>query len=396
MRILYVTADISWPPSFGGEIRRWNILQGLLQAGETDVVIFRPEGRAISNRSFAGCGRIVQVKRCHLDFGERHKRLYGSTLGRGLLTLGSALPFEYHGQARNELRAQLQREVDFRIYDIVWFATARTAVPIGRIDTQATILDGDDFGYVREWLLLRSSPWYGAKVWNYLNIAKIWWWERSFPYHFSFVVRCSEEDRSRHPAVNVVVIPNGTVIPATVSRMPQGRVLFVGDLGYAPNSQGLQWFLDRVWPLIQRRVPDAVLDIAGRNPPLAIQKAHGKLGVVVHGFVEDLTPLYRTASLSIVPLHAGGGTRLKVLESLANAVPVVSTNVGAFGIDANVQHGLHRADNPNRFATYCAAVLLETELSQSRASAGREFVRSKYDWGIIQQQVADLVHRAAV
>jgi glycosyltransferase involved in cell wall biosynthesis len=396
MRILYVTSDISWPLSFGGEIRRWNILQGLLQAGRTDVVVFRPEGRGIAKESFAGCGRIIQVKKSHLFFSEWHQRRYESTLGRGMLTLGNTLPFEYQGETRGELRAQLRREVDFESYDLVWFATARTAVPIGRIDARAKVLDGDDFGYVREWLLLRSSPWYGAKVWNYLDIAKLWWWERSFLRRFSFVVRCSQEDRDRHPAVNVVVIPNGTIIPQTVSRMSQRRVLFVGDLGYAPNFQGIEWFLERVWPLIQQRVPDAVFDIVGKNSSPAIQQTHGKLGVVVHGFVEDLASLYRTASLSIVPLLAGGGTRLKILESLANMVPVVSTNVGAFGIDANVQHGLHRADNPNRFATYCAAVLLETELSQSRASAGREFVRSKYDWGIIQQQVADLVHRAAV
>jgi glycosyltransferase involved in cell wall biosynthesis len=396
MQILYVTSDISWPPSFGGEIRRWNILQGLLQAGETDVIVFRPDGRIIAKESFAGCGRIVQVKGRHLHFGERRERLYKSTLGRGALTLGNALPFEYQGEARGELRAQLGREVDFESYDLVWFATARAAVPIGRIDARATVLDGDDFGYVREWLLLRSSPWYGAKVWNYLDIAKLWWWERSFPRHFAFVVRCSQEDRDRHPAVNVVIIPNGTVIPPMVSGMPQRRVLFVGDLSYAPNFQGIEWFLDRVWPLIQQCVPDVALDIVGKNPPPVIQQAHGKLGVVVHGFVKDLASFYQAASLSIVPLHAGGGTRLKILESLANVIPVVSTSVGAFGIDAYAQHGLDRADTPDRFAACCEALLLDTELGRARAGVGREFVRSEYDWRIIQQRVADLAHRAVV
>jgi hypothetical protein len=72
---------------------RWNILQGLLQAGETDVIVFRPDGRIIAKESFAGCGRICAGQGCHLHFGERRERLYESTLGRGALTLGNALPF---------------------------------------------------------------------------------------------------------------------------------------------------------------------------------------------------------------------------------------------------------------------------------------------------------------
>jgi len=394
MRILYVTCDISWPPSFGGEIRRWNILQGLLQAGETDAIVFRSDGRPIAKKSFAGCARTLEIKGCQFGVNERGQRLYDSTLGRGVLTLGSALPFEYQGDAYSQIRAQLHDSIDFSIYDVVWFATLRAVAPIGVADAPVSILDGDDFGYVREWLLLRSSPWYGAKIWNYLDVAKLWWLERNLARRFSFVVRCSQADRDRHPALNVVVIPNGTLVPAKITRKAQRRVLFVGYLSYAPNFHGLEWFLNFVWPLIQRHVPDALLDIVGKNPPAFVRQAHGKSGIVVHGYVNDLSSLYQSAALSVVPLHAGSGTRLKILESVANGVPVVSTELGALGIDARERHGLYRADTPGAFANHCVTLLLTTERDRLRESAGRHFVRSNYDWRLIQRQVMDLVNRA--
>jgi glycosyltransferase involved in cell wall biosynthesis len=394
MRILYLTYDISWPLSYGAEIRSWHVLQGLLQAGETDVVVFCTHWRPVAKEAFAGCGRVVQINGCRPGLGERNRRWYESTLGRGALTFGSLLPFQYQGEVHAELRARLRREVDFGAYDLVWFFTARTAVPTGRVDARATVLDGDDFLYMREWLLLRSSPWYGAKVLNYVDVAKLWWLERSFPRRFSFVVRCSREDRDRHPAANVVVIPNGTLVPSTVCRSPQRKVLFVGHLDYAPNVQGLEWFLDEVWPLIRERVPEATLDIVGKDPGPSMQRVNGKRGVTVHGFVKDLTDLYRTAALSIVPLRAGSGTRLKILECLAHAVPVVSTNVGAYGIGVGVQQGVDLADTPERFAACCVALLVEPDAGRLWATGGREFVGSNYDWRLVQQQVKRLAHRA--
>jgi polysaccharide biosynthesis protein PslH len=392
MRILYLTYDISWPPSFGGEIRRWNILQGLLQAGDTDAIVFRSGGRPIAKEPFAGCARILEVKECDPGFNKRRQRLYDSTVGRGVLTLGSALPFEYQG-IYSQSRLQLDGSIDFCSYDVVWFATLRVVMSIGTFDARVSILDGDDFGYVREWLLLRSSPWYGAKIWNYLDVAKLWWLERSLMRRFAVVVRCSQADRDRHPACNVVVIPNGAVVPSTITRTVQRRVLFVGYLSYAPNFQGLEWFLNFVWPLIRREVPDAVLDIVGKNPPSCIRQAHGQSGIAVHGYVNDLSSLYETAAVSVVPLHAGSGTRLKILESVANGVPVVSTELGALGINATEQHGVYRANARSGFANHCVTLLRNTERDRLRENAGRDFVRFNYNWRLIQRQVTDLVDR---
>lgn len=390
MRILFVAAEISWPCAFGGEIRRWNILQGLKRAGTVDALVFRRTDAPVSMDALSGCDQVYQVDRSHLQRPASYDRLYASTLGRGALVLGRSQPLEYQFGNRTRLAAELSGKVDYSKYDVVWMSTMRIAAQIDYSTAKATILDGDDFGYVREWLILRNSSWYGAKVWNYIDVAKLRWLESRLSRRMTYVVRCSEEDRERHPAENVVVIPNGAYVPENTDREPEPRLLFVGELAYEPNRQGLEWFLDSVWPKIVAKRPDASFDIVGKNASERIQGAHGRSGIAVHGFVEDLRPLFRRAACSVVPLLAGGGTRLKILESLARAVPVVSTTLGAFGIDINEEDGIVRADSPTDLADACVRALDHDEAQLLAAHRGRERVRSSYDWNVVRQQVCDL------
>jgi glycosyltransferase involved in cell wall biosynthesis len=265
---------------------------------------------------------------------------------------------------------------------------------VGPLAGVPTVLDGDDFEYVREAALLHSTPWYGAKAWNYLNVAKLWWWERSWARRHTLVVRCSAEDRDRHPAANIAIVPNGARIPEQCPRDPQPRLLFVGLMSYPPNHHAMEWFLTDVWPLIRAQVPDAACDIIGKDPEPLIACHHGAKGVEVHGFVRDLAPFYRRAAASIAPLRAGSGTRLKILESLSYAVPVVSTTLGALGLDAGEAQGLHRADTAAAFADLCRAQLQSSPAEQT-TSAGRDYVIREFDWTAIHQRVAKLARQAA-
>ncbi|MCA9131933.1 MAG: glycosyltransferase [Planctomycetales bacterium] len=393
MKILYITSQIDWPLPHGAAIRRWNILQGLLAAGSTDVLVFSDGDSQHSRCALQGCQRVVHVARKHLRPSLRASRMYQSTLGRLGLALTTPLPLEFTGADRRLLRSRVQQEFELTAYDLIWFNTARTAFAVGPIAAPATVLDGDDFEYVREGLLLRSTAWYGAKVANYINLAKLWCWERNLNRHFSVVVRCSAEDRARHPADNVEVIPNGTNIPASVSHHHQQRLLFVGLMNYPPNVQGISWFRRNVWPLIRERQPSACLDIVGKDPPPEIAAWHGQQGIAVHGFVPELAPFYGLASASIAPLHSGSGTRLKILESLAFGVPVVSTILGAYGLDVQAPLGVERAATPEEFAEQCVTHLRRPTEGWTRAELGRQYVQEHYDWRIVRHSVANLARR---
>src|SRR5690606_21250576 len=123
MRILYVTPDISWPLSFGGDIRKWNLLQGLQQAGTVDALVFLREGRQIAPEAFAGCADVVPMA----DTGmlPEEARRYESTIGRGVLTLTRRWPYQYLGVDLPHLARRLSQAVRLDTYDLVWFAGAR-------------------------------------------------------------------------------------------------------------------------------------------------------------------------------------------------------------------------------------------------------------------------------
>jgi glycosyltransferase involved in cell wall biosynthesis len=389
MRILYVTPDVGWPLSFGGDIRKWHLLQGVRAAGDAHVVVLRRPGREVHPEAYAG-GRVIHVAE-DVRLAARDEARYASTLGRGWLTLSRVQPYEYLGGPDRGLVAQLAAR---STYDLIWFASTRMAVLFAAGARTPTVVDGDDFAYVRESQVLHAEPWYGAKIWNYMNIAKLRRVELSLHRRVSCVLRCSAADAARHPASRVAVVPNGTTVPASIERTPGDRLVFVGDLGYLPNRYGLEWFLAHVWPAVRADIPDARLDVIGRHASDALQRRHGQDGITVHGFVDALAPYYRDASASIVPVHAGSGTRLKILESLAHAVPVVSTSLGAFGLDIAADAGLTIADAPDAFARACVRALRH-QSDVEPAKRGRALVTARYDWTAIEHVVAGVARRVA-
>jgi glycosyltransferase involved in cell wall biosynthesis len=395
MRILFVTPPIDWPLREGGHIRLWNTLQALKQLGELDVVVFQPAHASYTDTVFEGCRQVFPRSDRWLHFTRSQARAYDRTIGRLCLLLRTPRPFRYVGPNNGRLARWFRRLVEAGRYDVIWIAKAVTAVALRWRDTRRTILDADNFDYVLNYHLLRSSGWYGAKVLDYVDVLKMAWWERRLPRWFARVVRCSEADRARTPDWNVVVVPNGTRLLPIAERDPVKRLLFVGSLGYEPNRAGLEWFLERIWPLIRRAVPEAEVDVVGGKPAPRLLSRHGNDGILVHGFVEELGPLWRRAACSVVPLLAGSGTRLKILESLSRSVPVVSTTLGAYGLDLGAEEGVLRVDEPAAFAAECTRRLLDIPESRILGERGREAVAMLYDWDRIHETIRRLVREVA-
>lgn len=166
--------------------------------------------------------------------------------------------------------------------------------------------------------------------------------------------------------------PEPSSIEPTHHRLP--HVLFVGGFTYPPNREGMDWFLAEVWPLVEHRVPRAELHIVGDAGHATYGTGAG--AVHVHDRVGDLTPLLATASISVAPLLAGTGSRLKILESWAHGVPVVSTSIGASGLNAHPGENILIADTAHDFADAIAQLLDDPRLATRIAAKGLEtFVR---------------------
>jgi glycosyltransferase involved in cell wall biosynthesis len=180
----------------------------------------------------------------------------------------------------------------------------------------------------------------------------------------------------RHPGLACEAIENPIEIPRRRAKRDDGRtLLFVGTLGYAPNSDGIAWFFREVMPKLRPRSGgDCRLLIAGALAPLAVAALARHPCVTVLGWVTDLVPLYQRATLALGPIRAGGGTRIKLLEAAAHRTASVSTPVAAAGIHWPGDAGGWRAATPGAFAEACRRGLADDMERDRRAADGLKWV----------------------
>jgi glycosyltransferase involved in cell wall biosynthesis len=193
-----------------------------------------------------------------------------------------------------------------------------------------------------------------------------------FPPAFDRVIVCSEADASRLrrqcPGARFAVVPNGYgPIDVTVRRRPSNlgplRLLLVGNFGYFPNAEAALFLYRHVLPALRRLTDREIcIDLAGAGDA-NLRGLVWDLNVRVHGFVEDLASLYAAADVAVVPMRAGGGTRIKLLEAFAHRVPVVTTSLGSEGIDAVDGEHVLVADDAEAFAQACLRVKERPELA---------------------------------
>lgn len=187
------------------------------------------------------------------------------------------------------------------------------------------------------------------------------------------------------PRVPPLLVPNGVDLSRYGFREEPARgelLFFVGDLSWPPNAEGVRWFRREVWPLLKRKRPAARVEVLGRRPPadlLAVRDEDFR----ILGEGDDTRPHWQRAAVAVVPLRAGGGTRLKILEAAASGVPVVSTPVGAEGLELEPGPEIAIAEEPEAFAEAAAALLADPKARRRQAAAARKRVESLYDWGPI-------------
>ena len=175
-----------------------------------------------------------------------------------------------------------------------------------------------------------------------------------------------------------------------VQRSPGSKnILTLGTLHYPPNADGIRWFANEVFPLIQAQEPEVTLTIIGKNPPADFYQLQEKYpqAIKITGYVEDLTPYFEQAAVMVIAVRAGGGMRVRILEAFARSMPVVTTTVGLEGIDANPGEHVLVEDTPQEFAQATLHLLADPSLSSKLAQRGRVLAEEKYDWQVVLQRM---------
>lgn len=220
--------------------------------------------------------------------------------------------------------------------------------------------------------------------------------EQTLPSEADLVWTVSEVERQtllmHNPDLPVFLAPGGVDCDALRPLPPKPEskeILFVGSMQYGPNVDGIRWFVKKIMPLILAECPDAVLRVIGRKPDRRVTELHQPPSVIIEGEVEEVRPFYETCRLCVVPLRSGGGTRLKILEALALGRPVVSTSIGAEGIDIQNGRDILIADTPADMAHSIIGLLHQTELADRIARNGRHLAEERYNW----KNISDIMYR---
>jgi len=210
---------------------------------------------------------------------------------------------------------------------------------------------------------------------------------------------CSDLERERLRVWGVdraLVVPNGVDVErfSPEGRRPSAegapaRIVFVGALSYAPNREAVRWLLDGILPELRAILPRFELTVVGKGAPGRLFARARPGEVEIAGRVDDVRPFLARADVCAVPMKAGGGTRIKILDSMAAGTPVVSTRVGAEGIDARDGESIVLADEAAAFARAIADLARSPERARSIAAAARRLVEERYAWPRVLAPLVD-------
>ncbi len=419
VRILVVAEQYPWPAVDGYRQRLHHLVTGLSCAGDVEVLVLdrRSTGGASSGQHRAAAPDGVEITAVPVgdDATLRQWIRPWARDGRPRRVLSpdwSALRTAF------EQRLRHGPPVDLIWYSHVdtWFALhdAAASVQGGR---PASIVDFDNLEHLALRLRRRTPPRFApdSSVGQKVRTTGRWAVSRAFDLvdegrwdrlqkecasAVEHVVVCSELDVERSGCENAVVIGNGASAPdpgdlrtdrtALVATNP--TMFFVGALDYEPNTEAVEWFVRDVLPAVRRNHPEACVRIVGRGED-KVAWVGERPGVDLVGPAPVLADEIARADVSIVPIRVGAGTRLKVVEALANHLPLVTTTVGCEGIELTHDVDALIADDAGSFAAACSGLISDGQQRQRLADAGAALFALRYDWTGIESQVGALAER---
>lgn len=385
MRILFAAQLLPLPLDAGPKVRAFYVLRQLAEAGhDVTLLCFVRPGDTPEHLEDVGryCRAVeaVPLSRSRLR-----------DLRDGAASLLSPTPFLIRRDRRPAMDRRLASLLKTRTYDAfhadqLWMAPLADdcdAIGLTVIDQHNAV-----FKVPERLAAHHRNP--AARVLLRVEAAKLARFERATVDQFDEVVWVTREDRQavcgaapgpRHHVIPIAVDPGAN---PPVRRPSPFRVTFLGGLHWPPNADGVRWFVDRAWPTVSRAVPDVVFTVIGKgsNRVLASDPA---ARIDVRGYVPDLLPLLEETAAFVVPLRTGAGMRVKILDAWCWGLPVVSTTVGAEGIETTPGEDVLIADEPDAFAGELIALLQQSALARRIGAGGRATVESRYDWRKVYQ-----------
>lgn len=386
MRILFLSQVLPYPLDAGPKTRSYFVLRHLVQSHEVTLLCFvrdsdRPEDIA----------HLAEV--CHAVHTVPMRRSPvrdAKFLAQSLLT---RQPFLIIRDQVPEMNDKVRELVTTGAFDAIhadqlWMAQYALTAPAG----PKLVLDQHNAVHLIPKRLSEGESNQVKRQFLAREAQVMTGYEAKTCKRFDHVVWVTEEDRrtlaawsgpgrdgAQTPSTVIPICTDPTLTSPVEGSSDRRRITFLGGLHWPPNVQGIIWFATHVLPRVRDEVPDAVLTVIGKSPPRELERE----GIEVTGYVTDLAPYLAETGVFIVPLHAGGGMRVKILDAWGWELPVVSTTIGAEGISTQHDNNILIADTAQTFAEAVVRVLNDPALAQRLSEKGRQTILEAYDWRVI-------------
>jgi polysaccharide biosynthesis protein PslH len=389
MNILFLAPRLPWPLDTGGRLRTFNLFKQLSKIARMHMVSFSFEAR---DEEWKKEIEKLGVKVTLVPAQE------SSSLERVWDIAFNSLPHSIAKYQKSSMRSTLENLSKSEHFDALHIDHIHMAYYNRYFKGIPCFLDAHNVEYKIWERCGEVEPMGIKKLLYYQQSSKMKTYEAIKTKEFKGVFTCSSDDQKFFKDITSVevplyVIPNGVDTEFNAPDPSQGSneeeaIVFTGSMNWLPNEDAITFFCDKILPLIWKKKASVKFYVVGKNPSLIIKDlAQHDQRVIITGRVEDVRPYIRRARVSIVPLRIGGGTRLKILEAMALSQAIVSTSIGAEGIEYTDGKNILIGDSPQDFADKILLVLNDPQRSREIGIEARKFVCGKYDWNIIGQKL---------
>jgi sugar transferase (PEP-CTERM/EpsH1 system associated) len=385
VHLLWVKTELLHPVDKGGRIRTYNMLRALKRQHRVTYLTL-DNGKAAPDADRLALEYCHDLIRVPFDEAARLSPRFWAEL---LANVASPLPYAIAKYRSSALRREIERAVRERGIDVVVcdFLAPSQNVPDGLSCPTVLFQHNVEAAIWKRHADVRKNPLaraYFREQWRRMERL-----ERRECRRFDRVVAVSRADAEsierEYGIADVADVPTGVDIdyfrPAGRAPREPHNLVFTGSMDWLPNEDGITWFVDEVLPRIHERIPDVTLTVVGRNPPPRIQQlAKQETRLRVTGSVPDVRPYIESASVFVVPLRVGGGTRLKIYEALAMERPLVSTTIGAEGLPLEDGEHVLIADDASQFAEAVLSLLEDPTRAERMGQTSAGYIRQHFGW----------------
>ena len=397
-----ITHFVPYPPNTGALQRNYNLLRQVALRHDVYLVTLTQKALIPNEQALADAIKKVspyckRIKVFPIP-SDAHAVFYYLLLGCNLL---SRKPYSAQWFFSRAMKKEIKKILHDVPIDLIHVDTVDLAGYVTDITSIPKVLNHHNIE--SELLFRRASHAKNVFMKWYLQMQtrKVRRFEKQMIPRFDKNIAVSSIDQAGISAMamgkNAELVPNGTDTGYfSPSQSAQDcELIFAGGLNWLPNADAMIHFCTSIFPLIQKEAPEVIMNIIGTNPSAELKELSNKnKAIKVLGFVPDIRDHMARASVHVVPLRIGGGTRLKILDALAMGKAIVSTSIGAEGLDLTDGVDIMLADNDELFAKKVVLLLKNPELRKKMGEKGRETVEKKYSWTVIGPKLLEVYSRA--